>query len=259
MIIFIIILGACIGSFCASIASRIIEKKSLLFPYSFCFFCDARLKFYELIPIFSYIFLRARCSHCARILSFSLILNEILGIILLVLVYFLSYSLYDFLFLSLFLFNFLLLSLIDFKLKAAPQSLLLSAFIFALFYGFKNGEIEYLLIFKEFKEGFFLHAFGFAGFVFLLKSFVFYLMHFQKKNEILDNLGDADIIIMACIAGILGFEYAFLTLFLASLFILPCFIFLKNKTSKEQGLPMIPFLNTAFVFVLFYKNSGLFL
>ncbi|EOJ0818129.1 prepilin peptidase, partial [Campylobacter jejuni] len=85
-----------------------------------------------------------------------------------------------------------------------------------------------------------------------------FLMNFQKKDEILENLGDADIIIMSCIGGILGFEYGFLVLFIASILTLPFFIFFRIKAIKEQELAMIPFLNIAFMAVLFYKNLGLF-
>lgn len=104
----------------------------------------------------------------------SLLINEILGIILLILVYSLSQNFYDFLFLSLFLFNLFLLSLIDIKLKAVPQILLWSAFLFAFFYAFRESEILHFLIFKEFSGGFLLNAFSFGGFVFLLKSLVFF-------------------------------------------------------------------------------------
>lgn len=258
MIFFIVILGAALGSFCASLASRITEKKPLFALRSFCFSCGEKLKYYEIIPIFSYLFLRAKCQTCKCNLPISLLISEIVGVILLVLVYFLSQNFYDFLFLSLFLFNFFLLSLVDIKLKAVPQSLLWSAFLFAFFYAFKESEILHFLIFKEFSEGFLLNAFSFGGFVFLLKSLVFFLMHFQKKDEIFENLGDADIIVMSCIGGILGFEYGFLVLFIASILTLPFFIILKIKATKEQELAMIPFLNIAFVAVLFYKNLGLF-
>ncbi|AXL33710.1 prepilin peptidase [Campylobacter jejuni] len=258
MILFIIILGACLGSFCASLASRIIEKKPFFISRSFCFFCDTKLKYYEIIPVFSYVFLKAKCQTCKCHLPISLLINEILGIILLILVYSLSQNFYDFLFLSLFLFNLFLLSLIDIKLKAVPQILLWSAFLFAFFYAFRESEILHFLIFKEFSGGFLLNAFSFGGFVFLLKSLVFFLMNFQKKDEILENLGDADIIIMSCIGGILGFEYGFLVLLIASILTLPFFIFFKIKAIKEQELAMIPFLNIAFVAVLFYKNLGLF-
>lgn len=183
---------------------------------------------------------------------------KFLGIILLILAYSLSQNFYDFLFLSLFLFNLFLLSLIDIKLKAVPQILLWSAFLFAFFYAFRESEILHFLIFKEFSGGFLLNAFSFGGFVFLLKSLVFFLMNFRKKDEILENLGDADIIIMSCIGGILGFEYGFLVLLIASILTLPFFIFFKIKAIKEQELAMIPFLNIAFVAVLFYKNLGLF-
>ncbi|HDZ5088860.1 TPA: prepilin peptidase [Campylobacter jejuni] len=258
MIFFIMILGACLGSFCASLASRIVEKKSFFTSRSFCFSCGVKLKYYEIIPIFSYLFLRAKCRTCKCNLPISLLINEIVGMVLLVLVYFLSQNFHDFLFLSLFLFNFFLLSLVDIKLKAVPQILLWSAFLFAFCYAFKESEILYLLIFKEFSGGFLLNAFSFGGFIFLLKSLVFFLMNFQKKDEIFENLGDADIIIMSCIGGILGFEYGFLVLFVASILTLPFFIFLKIKAIKEQELAMTPFLNIAFVAVLFYKNLGLF-
>ncbi|EAJ6664253.1 prepilin peptidase, partial [Campylobacter jejuni] len=223
MIFFIIILGACLGSFCTSLASRIIEKKPFFISRSFCFSCDTKLKYYEIIPIFSYVFLKAKCQTCKCHLPISLLINEILGIILLILVYSLSQNFYDFLFLSLFLFNLFLLSLIDIKLKAVPQILLWSAFLFAFFYAFRESEILHFLIFKEFSGGFLLNAFSFGGFVFLLKSLVFFLMNFRKKDEILENLGDADIIIMSCIGGILGFEYGFLVLFIASILTLPFF------------------------------------
>ncbi|OEV42773.1 multidrug transporter [Campylobacter jejuni] len=258
MILFIIILGACLGSFCASLASRIIEKKPFFISRSFCFSCDAKLKYYEIIPIFSYIFLKAKCQTCKCHLPISLLINEILGIILLILVYSLSQNFYDFLFLSLFLFNLFLLSLIDIKLKAVPQILLWSAFLFAFFYAFRESEILHFLIFKEFSGGFLLNAFSFGGFIFLLKSLVSFLINFQKKDEILENLGDSDIVIMSCIGGILGFEYGFLVLFIASILTLPFFIFFKIKAIKEQELAMMPFLNIAFVAVLFYKNLGLF-
>ncbi|HEA8236589.1 TPA: prepilin peptidase, partial [Campylobacter jejuni] len=195
---------------------------------------------------------------CKCHLPISLLINEILGIILLILAYSLSQNFYDFLFLSLFLFNLFLLSLIDIKLKAVPQILLWSAFLFAFFYAFRESEILHFLIFQEFSGGFLLNAFSFGGFVFLLKSLVFFLMNFRKKDEILENLGDADIIIMSCIGGILGFEYGFLVLLIASILTLPFFIFFKIKAIKEQELAMIPFLNIAFVAVLFYKNLGLF-
>ncbi|ECC1903608.1 prepilin peptidase, partial [Campylobacter jejuni] len=189
MIFFIIILGACLGSFCTSLASRIIEKKPFFISRSFCFSCDTKLKYYEIIPIFSYVFLKAKCQTCKCHLPISLLINEILGIILLILVYSLSQNFYDFLFLSLFLFNLFLLSLIDIKLKAVPQILLWSAFLFAFFYAFRESEILHFLIFKEFSGGFLLNAFSFGGFVFLLKSLVFFLMNFHKKDEILENLG----------------------------------------------------------------------
>ncbi|MEE6620377.1 prepilin peptidase, partial [Campylobacter jejuni] len=43
--------------YCTSLASRIIEKKPFFISRSFCFSCDTKLKYYEIIPVFSYVFL----------------------------------------------------------------------------------------------------------------------------------------------------------------------------------------------------------
>ncbi|EAK0087874.1 prepilin peptidase, partial [Campylobacter coli] len=91
-----------------------------------------------------------------------------------------------------------------------------------------------------------VQAFIFAGFLFLLKNFIAFLKNFRTK-DIQENLGDADIIILASMAGVFGFKSAFIILFLASLLSLPFFI--HNKNTK---LAFLPFINAAFVIYLIY-------
>ena len=55
--IFIFIIGMVLGSFYNVVGYRLPNNMSIVFPNSSCPNCNKKLKFYELIPIFSYIFL----------------------------------------------------------------------------------------------------------------------------------------------------------------------------------------------------------
>ena len=62
---FYVALAATLGSFFACCYYRIPKKISLINPKkSFCPSCKAELTFFDLLPILSYIFLKAKCRHC---------------------------------------------------------------------------------------------------------------------------------------------------------------------------------------------------
>lgn len=65
--IIIFLYGTVIGSFLNVCIYRIPKKESLL-PHSHCMSCGCKLHWYDMFPVFSYIFLRGRCRNCkARI------------------------------------------------------------------------------------------------------------------------------------------------------------------------------------------------
>lgn len=63
-------LGASIGSFLNVCIYRIPEKRSIVSPPSECESCGARLKWYDMIPVFSALWLRGHCRNCGA--SFSM-------------------------------------------------------------------------------------------------------------------------------------------------------------------------------------------
>ena len=71
------ILGAAIGSFINVCVDRIPAEKSLLGPPSHCDGCQRRLGALELIPVFSYIFLRGRCKVCGAKIPIQVLLVEL--------------------------------------------------------------------------------------------------------------------------------------------------------------------------------------
>ena len=56
--------GLIIGSFLNVCIFRIVEEESVVFPASHCKTCNTKLKAKDLIPIFSFLSLRGKCSYC---------------------------------------------------------------------------------------------------------------------------------------------------------------------------------------------------
>lgn len=242
MILYSLVLGICVGSFVFTLYERFVSKKSLFAAHSFCFHCGKRLKFYHLVPIFSYLFLHAKCAFCGGKISPLSPICELISGMLFVFAYLFSTNTLEFAFLSLYLTTLLLLSLIDIKLKAVPEVLLWLNFIFAFCFAFDESEI-YTLLLGNFNDAFVLNALIFAGGMFLLKSLISCLINIKKQSEKLESMGEADILLIASMGGILGFKFGFYVLFVASLLTLFCFFFVK----KGFEMPFIPFLSLAFV------------
>lgn len=85
MIYLIFIIGAIMGSCMGAFISRRDDIKSFIVGRSECESCGKRIKLYNNIPIFSYIFLKGRCQDCNEKIDFSIFLIEIFtGIISLI-------------------------------------------------------------------------------------------------------------------------------------------------------------------------------
>ncbi len=66
---FLAVLGAIIGSFLNVVIHRIPREQSIVFPASTCPKCRVAIKFYDNIPIVSYLILRGRCRACGTGIS----------------------------------------------------------------------------------------------------------------------------------------------------------------------------------------------
>lgn len=64
LILFGFLYGATLGSFYNVVGLRIPKKESIVNPPSHCTTCNRRLTLIDLVPIFSYIFLRGKCRTC---------------------------------------------------------------------------------------------------------------------------------------------------------------------------------------------------
>ena len=80
ILIVLFILGAIFGSFACCQAWRWrykIEKKKKLGKWSVCIHCGHRIKWYDNIPIISWLVLRGKCRHCGKKIGIAEFLSEL--------------------------------------------------------------------------------------------------------------------------------------------------------------------------------------
>lgn len=79
-ILFIFIFGLCVGSFMNVCIYRLPTAKSIVKPSrSFCPNCNNMIRYYDNIPVLSYILLKGRCRHCNEPISFRYPMVEIIS------------------------------------------------------------------------------------------------------------------------------------------------------------------------------------
>lgn len=83
--IILFIIGALFGSFYTLAVYRIPKRQDITHKHSYCPNCNHKLGFLDLIPIFSYIFLRGKCRYCKQKIRPRYLILEILSGLLFVL------------------------------------------------------------------------------------------------------------------------------------------------------------------------------
>ena len=85
--VFAFVFGSYIASFLNVCIWRIPREESVVWPPSHCPKCNARIRWYQNIPILSWIALRGRCANCHEPISARYVIVELLGGVLFLLVY----------------------------------------------------------------------------------------------------------------------------------------------------------------------------
>lgn len=79
LFLIVFMMGACIGSFYNVITMRLPVKESFTKGRSHCPKCKHQLSAFDLVPFFSYIFLRGKCRYCKEKISVRYPLMELVG------------------------------------------------------------------------------------------------------------------------------------------------------------------------------------
>jgi len=242
--ILLILFGLIIGSFLNVVIHRLPIEKSIYKPRSYCPQCNQNIKFYDNIPVISFIILEGKCRSCKAKISLQYPLVEIFT----ALTFWLSYSFYFSaspvytVFTIIFLCIIMVLAIIDFKHMILPDELTIGGGVLFLTYSFFNPIITY--------KNAFISAFG-SFLVFALLYF-FYL-----KVRKIEGLGFGDVKMMVLLGAFLGIHKLLIAVFLASLSgIIIGFIFIifKGKDLKTK-LPFGTFLGFGTYISVFWGDN----
>ncbi|MCM8819420.1 MAG: prepilin peptidase [Candidatus Omnitrophica bacterium] len=258
------ILGSIIGSFLNVCIWRLPKDISIIKPFSFCPKCKKTIKWYDNIPLLSFILLKARCRYCKEKISFRYPFVELLAGIFFVILYskfgislnFLKYA---------FFFMFLIVvSFIDIDYHAIPAYLCILAIAVALIFSFVKTvdllkttavNIKALPIFKTLRN--LIFGLGFTYFFKLFGDiFISIYLAIRKKDSIegeRESLGLGDVDFMGVVASFLGLQSAIIIFFLAP-FIAIIYAIFAIIFKRSHLLPYLPYLSLASTVVFFWKE-----
>ncbi len=237
---------ACIGSFLNVVIHRYYSKESVVFGSSYCPSCKEKIKWFDNMPIISWILLKGKCRSCKKKISVSYLLVELAAVYIGYYLFFindnffisntendmqLSLGILSFILFCLFL----VITVIDLRSKIIPDRfLLLSGSLVFFMHFFTESPSESLYV-------------GLIGMVFLATSLaaVLWIGSFILKR---DAMGWGDVKMALVIGFLLGFDYGFfavsLAIFSGAIFGLMMMLYkrIRNENYRNLEMPFGPFL-----------------
>lgn len=96
LLIILFVLGIYFGSFFTLATYRLPKKENIISKHSYCPNCNNKLGVFDLVPVFSYLFLGGKCRYCKNSIGIRYFLFEILtGIVFVLFVLSLNINLYE--------------------------------------------------------------------------------------------------------------------------------------------------------------------
>lgn len=244
--ILIFILGIITGSFLNVCILRLPEKKSIVFGPSSCPDCGARLTALDMVPVFSFLFLRGRCRHCGKKISPQYPAVELITGVLFLLLYLklgLNWQLPVYAVLTAVL---TVISIIDWRHMEIPHGpLIVLLTVGAL-------QIAAELIFGVFDDWISYVIGFFAGGVPLLLIALFCLCVLKK-----DAFGGGDVKLMAAAGFVIGWKLI-ITSYVIGIITGAVFgvaLLATGRKKRSDEMPFGPFLSLGIAVSLFFGNE----
>jgi len=237
-----IILGTLVGSFLNVCILRLPKEESIVWPGSHCPQCKNPIKFYDNIPLVSYIFLKGCCRHCHCAISFQYPLIEgITALASFILFLKFGFSL-SYLFYFLFVAALIVITVVDLYHQIIPDVISLP--------GIGVGLIASLMIPQITLFNSLVGTLLGGGSLFLVATL--YQSLFKREG-----MGGGDVKLLAMIGAFLGWKAVILTILLSSLVgsITGIIVMLLKGKDFKYAIPFGPFLSFGAVVSLFYGEN----
>lgn len=223
-------LGAIIGSFLNVCIIRIPEGRSIVSPPSHCPTCQSAIRFYDNVPVFSYLLLRGKCRGCGERISPRYPLVEFLTGCLSVLLLLrfglsLSYGVY-----LLFVASLVVITFIDIDHRIIPDKISLPSIPIGFVLSFLLPELTWLQSLIGILVG---------GGSLLLVAIVY------EAITGVEGMGGGDIKLLAMLGAFLGWEGVLFTIMASSLIgtVVGGGYMLLSGKGRKAAVPFGPFLS----------------
>jgi leader peptidase (prepilin peptidase)/N-methyltransferase len=240
--IIVFIFGAVIGSFLNVCIYRIPRSKSIAKPNSFCPSCEKPIKYYDNIPIVSYILLGGKCRHCNTKISMRYPFIELMTAVVFLMIsrrWGLSYeSFIQMFFVSLLI----VISVIDYDFQIIPDILSIGGLVLGLLIAFVRPGFRFMDAFYGVLLG--------GGVLFVIA----YGYQLIMKRE---GMGGGDIKLLAMIGAFTGLKGVIFSLIGGSIMgtLVGIPLMLIKKENTKYAIPFGPFLSLAAFFYLFIGTN----
>jgi leader peptidase (prepilin peptidase)/N-methyltransferase len=233
----IFLFGAIVGSFLNVCIYRIPRKESLVFPGSHCPACNAPIRFYDNIPILSWIFLFGKCRRCKNPISIQYPLVEAInagGYLYLYSRFSLSGQMFLY---ALFFSSLVVITFIDLHHKIIPDVISLPGIGIGLF-------ASLFILPPGFVDAAIGAALGWA---------LFYSIAVISKG----GMGGGDIKLIAMIGAFLGWKKMLLTIMIGAFAgsVVGIALMILYHKSRKYAVPFGPFLALGAMASLFWGTT----
>ncbi len=235
------IFGTVIGSFLNVVADRLPQGRSILYPASHCEHCRHKLAWYDLIPVFSYIFLRGKCRYCHKEIGlFYPIVEVITGILFITTYVFLFHTgVIAFLFFLLSISLLIIIFFADFKYGLIPFPTIAIGCSVTLFY----------FVLYTTPDTFQNHIIASLG------AFLFFLFLFVVTRG--RGMGFGDVMLVLFMGLLLGYPNIIIALYMSFVIgalVSVLLIMYGKKKLRHDTIPFGPFLVSG-TFIALYWGS----
>ena len=243
LVLFSFVFGLVIGSFLNVCIYRLPLGKSILFPPSSCPQCGSRIRFYDNIPLVSYVFLRGKCRFCRHPISIRYPVIEVLSGLVSVALFLRYGPSLPYLFLFAFAASLITITFIDLQYQIIPNVLTIPGIVLGLFFSFFSwSDLSW--------SDSLLGILGGGG-VFYLVATLFKLLRGKE------GLGAGDIKLLAMLGAWLGWQALPFVILISSVtgVIIGGGTLLLSRKKLETRIPYGPFLVLAAFVCLFFKDE----
>lgn len=215
---------------------RIPRKEDIVYTPSHCMNCQKRIKWYDLIPVFSWLILGGKCRYCKVKLAKQYPIVELINGLAYLGIYFLMGLTPQFVLFSILFSTLLVISMIDMRYQIIP-----------------NGTVVFLFLVGIASVVLSTHTIldGLIGF--FAVSVPLLIIHIVTNG----NMGMGDVKLMAACGLILGWKNILLALMIGSILgsVVGVTMIALKLMSRKQQIPFGPYLSLGIIIAALFGNE----